>query len=384
MIKLYDKDSYIFEFCSEVISCCQVDGEYKILLDQTAFFPTAGGQECDTGTLDEISVVHVEIEEDQVYHYTKKPIEPGKKVIGKIDKEVRLRKMRHHTAEHIVSGLVHSELGLENVGFHLGDEEVTMDYNGVIDHDELLKIEYFANCAVWGNIEVDCRYPESKELKNISYRSKLDLSENVRIVTIEGIDICACCAPHVKRTGEIGMIKLKDMINYKGGVRVRMMCGADSLSDYQKKHINVVKISNMLSAKQYEVAESVERLVGELSMYKQKCANLEKLLIGAKCENLKETDGNICVFENDISIEALRGLVNAGKEKCKDVFVGCLGSDKEGYTYIIGSNGKELSVVCKDINSALSGRGGGRGDMVSGKFATSRKEIEEYFKTFKM
>ncbi|MBE7016389.1 MAG: alanyl-tRNA editing protein, partial [Ruminococcaceae bacterium] len=216
MIKLYDKDSYIFEFCSEVISCCQVDGEYKILLDQTAFFPTAGGQECDTGTLDEISVVHVEIEEDQVYHYTKKPIEPGKKVIGKIDKEVRLRKMRHHTAEHIVSGLVHSELGLENVGFHLGDEEVTMDYNGVIDHDELLKIEYLANCAVWENIEVDCRYPESKELKNISYRSKLDLSENVRIVTIEGIDICACCAPHVKRTGEIGMIKLKDMINYKG------------------------------------------------------------------------------------------------------------------------------------------------------------------------
>lgn len=384
MIKLYDKDSYIFEFCGEVVSCCEENGEYKILLDQTAFFPTAGGQECDTGALDGIEVLHVEIENELVYHFTKEPIPVGKQVEGKIDKNVRLRKMRHHSAEHIVSGLVHSVLGIENVGFHLGDEEVTMDYGGVIDNDDLLRIEYLANQAVWDNIEIDCRYPDPADLTDISYRSKLDLSENVRIVTIEGIDVCACCAPHVKRTGEIGLIKLKDMINYKVGVRVRMICGADALTDYEKKHMNVAKISNLLSAKQYEVADSVERILGELALSKQKCANLEKMLVEAKSINIKETDGNLCAFESGISTDALRGLVNAGKEKCTGVFVGCLGNDKEGYTYIIGSNGLELSQVCKEINTALSGRGGGKGDMVSGRFASTRREIEEFFKTFKV
>ena len=382
MIKLYDEDSYIFDFEAEVTECCEVGGEYKILLNRTAFFPTAGGQDCDTGVIDGERVIRVEIEDELVYHYTKVPFEVGKAVACKIDREPRLRKMQHHTAEHIVSGIVHRELGLENVGFHLSDEEVTMDYDGAIPADKLMEIEALANRAVRDNIEITCQYPDEALLPQMEYRSKLDLTENVRIVTIPGVDVCACCAPHVKRTGEIGVIKLKDMMSHRGGVRITMICAGDAVSDYQKKHKIVAKISNLLSAKQYEIADSVERVMGELEKAKQRCSELEKLLVSEKAKNIAETDGNICLFESDISVDAMRALVNIGKGKCGGVCVGCLGCDKDGYTYIIGSNGCELSGFARTINEALQGRGGGRGDMISGKFTATQKEIESYFETF--
>lgn len=384
MIKLYDEDSYIFEFAAEVVSCEKVENEYRVLLDKTAFFPTAGGQECDTGTINGETVLRVEIEKDEIFHYTKMPFKPGETVTGEIDKEIRVRKMRHHSAEHIVSGLVHSVLGLENVGFHLGDEEVTMDYSGIISDAELIKIENLANCNVQQNLKITCEYPDEATLSALNYRSKLDLTENVRIVTIPGVDVCACCAPHVNYTGEIGIIKLKDMIHYKGGVRVRMICAGDALCDYQIKQKNAVRISNLLSAKQDEIAESVEKIHSELAEWKQKYNVLEKSLIQEKVMHLPETDKNICVFETDISVDALRNYVNLGKKKCDGVFVGCLGNDKDGYTYIIASNDIDLSNPCREINQALSGRGGGRGDMVSGKFMCTKKEITDYFKNYNL
>ena len=382
MIKLYDEDSYIFDFTAEVTDCQAVGGEYKILLDKTAFFPTAGGQDCDTGTLDGERVIRVSIEEELVYHYTKVPFEVGAIIEGKIDREPRLRKMQHHSAEHIVSGIVHKELGLENVGYHIGAEEVTMDYSGPIPKEKLVEIEALANRAVRDNIEIICEYPLEELLPKMEYRSKLDLTENVRIVTIPGVDVCACCAPHVKNTGEIGVIKLKDMISHRGGVRITMICAGDAFSDYQKKHKIVAKISNLLSAKQYEIADSVERVMGELAQAKQKCTELERMLVAEKARNIPETDGNICIFEKDISVDAMRALVNIGKGKCQGVCVGCLGCDKGGYTYIIGSDGVDLSGYAKEINQALEGRGGGRGDMISGKFSATQKEIKSYFESF--
>ena len=292
--------------------------------------------------------------------------------------------MQHHSAEHIVSGLVHTAFGLENVGFHLGDEEVTMDYSGVISEDELDNIEKLANRAVRDNLKITCEYPDEAALSELNYRSKLELTENVRIVTIPGIDVCACCAPHVNYTGEIGLIKLKDMIHYKGGVRVRMICANDALADYQVKQKNTVRISNLLSAKQDEIAQSVERLHREVSEWKQKCVMFEKAYVSGKASILTHTENNICVFESDISVDALRHFVNLGKEKCGGMFVGCLGNDADGYTYIIGSNDIDLSNACREINEGLSGRGGGRGDMVSGRFMSTKEKITKFFEEYKL
>ncbi|MDD6213966.1 MAG: DHHA1 domain-containing protein [Firmicutes bacterium] len=382
MIKLYDEDSYIKEFSAAVTDCEEADGLWKVALSQTAFFPNSGGQECDGGILDGQQVHAVEIQNDTVYHFVEGKIEMGKTVLGRIDFKKRFRNMQHHTAEHIVSGVVHSLFGYDNVGFHLSSKEVTMDYNGVLSADDVLKAEQLANEAVYKNIAVKAEYPPEDKLGEMEYRSKLDLTENVRIVKIEGVDVCACCAPHVAHTGEIGLIKLKDAIHYKGGMRIRMICGADALRDYNVKQENAVHISNMLSAKQDKIADSVERIISENDLLKQKVSQLSKKIAAVRADSLCETDGNICVFEDDADSDALRFFVNEGKKKCR-IFAACNGNDKNGYAYIIGSSRVNLRECANDINSALCGRGGGTEDMIRGFFQCRKDKIEKFFGEYK-
>ena len=381
MIKLYDIDSYIKEFAATVTSCQQDNnGNYRIVLDQTAFFPTAGGQTCDTGVIDGQAVLDVIAEGETVIHILKNPIAQGTAVKCRIDWDVRFRKMQHHSAEHIVSGLAHTVFGFKNVGFHLSDKEVTIDYDRELTESQLLLLEQRANEAVWDNLEIDTRYPDPADLSNIPYRAKLDLTENVRIVTIPGIDICACCAPHVKRTGEIGIIRLKDMMRHRGGVRIRMICGRDALSDYEEKAKSVLAISNLLSAKQEEVAEATENLLSQIADKNRKIAELSKSLALLKAEHIRETTENICILEENDDVETLRLLANLLKKKTTKICCVLSGNDASGYSYIIASETINLREIAKEINSALQGRGGGREDMIQGSFSATFEEIEKYFR----
>lgn len=381
MIKLYDIDSYIKEFAATVTSCWQDNnGNYSIILDQTAFFPTAGGQTCDTGVIDGQAVLDVIAEGETVIHILKNPIAQGTAVKCRIDWDVRFRKMQHHSAEHIVSGLAHTVFGFKNVGFHLSDKEVTIDYDRELTESQLLLLEQKANEAVWDNLEIDTRYPDPADLSNIPYRAKLDLTENVRIVTIPGIDICACCAPHVKCTGEIGVIRLKDMMRHRGGVRIRMICGRDALSDYEEKAKSVLAISNLLSAKQEEVAEATENLLSQIADKNRKIAELSKSLALLKAEHIRETTENICILEENDDVETLRLLANLLKKKTTKICCVLSGNDASGYSYIIASETINLREIAKEINSALQGRGGGREDMIQGSFSATFEEIEKYFR----
>lgn len=383
MIKLYDLDSYTKEFSAKVMVCEKNgDGNYCIILDQTAFFPTAGGQTCDTGIIGNQEVLDVIIEDETVIHILKNPIAVGETVACRIDWDVRFRKMQHHSAEHIVSGLATKMFNCDNVGFHLSDKEVTIDYNREFTESDLLLLEQKANEAVWGNLPIEARYPDPSELPNIPYRAKLDLTENVRIVTIPGIDICACCAPHIKFTGEIGIIHLKDMMRHRGGVRIRMICGKDALSDYEEKAKSVLLISNLLSAKQEEVADATAKLLSQITDKSQRIAALTKELAVLKLEKVQKTSGNICFFEENADNDTLRLLANLGKEKAGGVFCAMSGNDQKGYSYVIVSKTVNLKDYAKAINSALSGRGGGREDMIQGSFSKAKEEIEKYFGDF--
>lgn len=381
MTKLYDIDAYIKEFSATVTSCEKGDdGNHRVILDQTAFFPTAGGQTCDTGIMGEQAVLDVLIEDEIITHIVKNPIPVGETVVCKIDWDVRFRKMQHHSAEHIVSGIATTIFNCNNVGFHLSDKEVTIDYDKEFTESDLILLEQKANEAVWNNLEIDARYPDLADLPNIPYRAKLDLTENVRIVTIPGIDICACCAPHVKHTGEIGVIHLKDMMRHRGGVRIRMICGRDALLDYEEKAKSVVAISNLLSAKQEEVADATENLLTQIADRNRKIAELSKNLAVLKAESIEETQDNICIFEESNDVETLRLLANLGKKKTAKMCCVLSGNDASGYSYIIASENVNLRDISKDINTALAGRGGGREDMIQGSFSATKEEIEKYFK----
>ena len=377
--KLYYKDSYIKVFTAKVIDCSKNEkGYYEIILDKSAFFPEGGGQSADTGKIDGIEIIDVQENKDgTIVHISGKEAEIGKEVKCEIDFDKRFRKMQNHSGEHIVSGLINKIYGFDNVGFHLGSIDVTMDYNGILTREDLLKIEYLANEACVKNIEIKQKFPKSEELCELTYRSKLDITENVRIVDIDGYDSCACCAPHVKRTGEIGIIKLLDFIKYKGGVRVHMKCGFDAIDDYNDKYTNVSEIAQNLSAKQSETAIAVERLIKELSDKKHDYAELYKKYITEKINSLENKDGNLLYFDEDLENEAMRTAANIGRSKCTGVFCVLSGNDDNGYRFIMTSEKTDLREFVKNIDLELSG--GGSELMQQGKCKNKKEEIEKAF-----
>ena len=372
--KLFYRDSHLREFTAVVTACrpCAKDGEggsaelYEVELDRTAFFPEGGGQYSDKGVLGGVRVADVQEKDGHIFHITEAPLETGAQVRGVIDWEERFMKMQQHTGEHIVSGLVHRRFGYNNVGFHLGSEDCTMDFDGELSAEEILEIEQEANRAVWKNLEVQVLYPSEDELEKIDYRSKIEIEGQVRIVVIPGYDVCACCAPHVERTGEIGVIKLTNVQRYKGGARVTMLCGIRALQDYERKQQEAGKISAMLCAKENEIAEAVARLWEERSSLKNEIAEQGKKLTLLRAENIPEDEAVVCEFVEDGNMDSMRLLMNRVLEKDRTICAVFGGNDREGYRYVMGSRKMDVRLLAKELNAAFQGRGGGKPEMVQG------------------
>ena len=369
-VKLYDIDSHLSEFSATVISCENA----VAVIDKTAFFPEGGGQTADTGFIDGVKVNDVQIKDGVIYHYLEKDIEVGKTVDCKIDWDERFRKMQNHSGEHIISGIVHSLYGYDNVGFHLSKTEMTMDFNGILTRDDLNKIELLANKAVWENVKFNCYYPEN--LENLEYRSKLDLTKDVRIVEIENYDRCACCAPHVNTSSEIGMIKILDFEKNKGGVRLWVKCGADALCDYNLKYQNGLKISSLLCAEQDNIADAVEKLIATEGELKFKITDLKRRLIAEKVKAFVGEKVITAEFESDMDIKELQLYADALYKKSGGVRA--VFSGKEGeYSFAIVGDEAPLQELFKEMKTVLNIRGGGRGTMVQGTVFAKRAEIEK-------
>lgn len=375
--KLFYQDSHRSTFTAIVQEVRPSGNGYEIILDRTAFFPEGGGQSSDTGSLGGVSVSDVQEIDGKIIHYTDGPLVEGTEVEGCIDWTERFSKMQQHTGEHIVSGLIHKIYGYHNVGFHLGTDSVTLDFNGVVPKEKLHEIEQLANEAVAKNLPVQVLYPTDEELSKISYRSKIEIEGQVRIVVIDGYDVCACCAPHVKQTGEIGSIKLVGMQNYKGGVRISMLCGFRALEDYYQKEKNNREIAVMLSAKEYETAVEVERLQEELAMKKAKIAELERKFLEQKVETLDISGEIVCLFEETDPVMT-RELVNLLLKKGAKMAAVFSGNEREGYRYVLGSRSLDVRKNGKLLNEAFHGRGGGKPEMVQGTVQGKREEIEAF------
>ena len=377
--KLFYEDSHLTEFTATVESCEQEEKYYKVVLNRTAFFSEGGGQSSDTGIVDDVRVFDVQEKDGILYHMTEKPLEVGKTVTGKIDWNERFSKMQQHSGEHIVSGLIHQKYGYNNVGFHLGQDAVTMDFDGVITKEQLKEIELLANEGVAKNLDIQVNYPTEEELEKITYRSKIEIEGQIRIVTIKGYDVCACCAPHVKKTGEIGLIKLTNVQKYKGGVRITMLCGFRALADYNEKETSVKKVSVLMSARENEITEAVEQLKEEKAQLKNEIALLQDKLLRSKASQIGEGQERICLFESELEGNAPRELVNLLLEKDIKVCGVFFGSDSEGYRYVVGSRSVDIRPIAKRLNEKFSGRGGGKPEMVQGSLKGMENEIYQFF-----
>lgn len=380
--KLYYSDGHLSRFTARVTSCEKEDGTWAVKLDRSAFFPGGGGQEADEGVLSDMKLLGLREEGEDIVHLTPAPLEPGALVEGRIDWPLRFSRMQGHSGEHILSGTVHRLFGYDNVGFHMGEEAITIDFSGELSREDLSRAELEANRAIWRDVPVRTLLPTPGELAAMDYRSKKELTGQVRIVGIEGVDLCACCAPHVSHTGEVGLLKIIDSMRHRGGTRLTLLCGEAALLDYEALHENNAAVSAALSAKRLETGGAIARVMAEQEERRAEFTKLKRELLQLKAAALRPTEGSICIFESDIDMITLRELVNAGSELAGKVCAGFAGTDGD-YKYIIGSRTVPLRARAKEINAAIDGRGGGSDAMIQGTSRARREDIERYFNALK-
>ena len=375
--KLFYKSVTDSEFEAEVKSCLKTEKGYQIILDRTLFYPEGGGQPADNGIICNAEIYDVQDSNGEVVHYSDKPLEVGAKVKGSVDMDRRHRLMQQHSGEHIVSGLIHNKFGYDNVGFHMGSDCITIDFNGTLTEQDLDGIEKEANEIIYRDFETHIFYPSSEELARLAYRSKKELEGDVRIVSFAECDTCACCGLHVVRTGEIGIIKIIGFQKYKGGTRVSMLAGRQAYEDYAKKDIAVHGISTLLSSKPYEIKAAVEKLMNERNEIKEQLVSAKRKIFEMKMASVKDDEKCPVFFEDGLEPFELRLFADMLMEKFPSAAVFC-GNDEEGYKYAIGSNKADVVLFIKEANNALNGKGGGKGNMVQGSFAAKADEIERY------
>lgn len=385
--KLFYEDTHLVDFSASVTECAtdKETGLCRVVLDRTAFFPEEGGQKADSGTLSGIPVLDVSIENDRIIHIlpgeNEKAFAPGTAVTGHVSWEQRFDFMQQHTGEHILSGLVHKHFGFHNAGFHLGYEEVTLDFDGVLSWEQLRTLELEANRAIWADLPVLVSFPDRAALASLTYRSKIELPSAIRIVEIPGYDICACCAPHTDTTGQIGLLKITGVQSHRGGVRINILCGSRALCDYTKKQDSVSSISVLLSARQEAVTGAVERLKAESAGRKESINTLQAELLQAHMAALPAPGQtkDVLLFENRLDTIAIREAVN----RLTEIYGGfcCIfaGNDTEGYTYIIGSASGSCRELAAGLRESLQAKGGGSPHMIQGSLTAARTEIEHFF-----
>ena len=378
-VKLYDEHPYDTTFHA-TIQDIQYDKNTTLILDQTLFFPEEGGQCADTGTIDGYEVIDVQISKGIIKHILKGHVELeiGNEIQGEIDWNLRFSNMQNHSGEHIFSGIVHREYGYDNVGFHLGKDVVSVDFNGPIDEVSLRRIEKEVNQVIYENRVIRAYYPSEEELASLNYRSKKEVDAPLRIVEIENCDVCACCAPHVRRSGEVGLFKVVHMMNYKGGVRIFILCGQRALDYVLELDDNMNAIYHMLSANNSSVVKYVKQLIDTNNALKQEVFNLNKKEVQRLVEEANENHRYFFVEDLDKNLQ--REMVNSLAQRLEGYVGVFVGSDRMGYRFILASRNNDTTKLF-DVLKSHGAKGGGNALMVQGYIKISQDTIEELLKS---
>ena len=375
--KLYYTDPFLKGFSARVLSCEEAKGGYAIVLDQTAFYPEGGGQGADHGVLGGVNVLDVHEKDGVITHLCDAPLAAGTEVSGAIDWARRFDHMQQHSGEHICSGMICARFHCDNVGFHMGADVVTIDFNAEISWDELMEIERRANEYIYEDHAIDIRFYRGAELDAVEYRSKKPLDGDVRIVAFPGADCCACCGTHVLRSGQVGIVKFLSCQKFREGVRIELLCGARAYRYLASVWEQGLHVAQGLSVKPTECAAAFDRLSAELGALKLRAASLETQVFDRMAEQYAG-QGDVLLLEQPLPGDSVRKLCDAVASACDGrcaVFAG----EGNQWKYAIAHPGGDLRGFTKELNAALSGRGGGKPNFVQGSVNCTRREIEAFF-----
>jgi alanyl-tRNA synthetase len=386
--KLFYEDSRLSSFDATVLGVEPLKKGFGIILDKTAFYPEGGGQPADRGKLfcssGEVSIFDVYEKDGIILHRADKPVGVGEAVSGRIDWPWRFELMQHHTAEHIVSGIIHSIHKLDNVGFHMGSESVTIDVSGALNDSQISEVEIAANKVIYENKEVLASFPSEEELERLSYRSKKKLSGQVRIVSIPDADVCACCGLHASRTGEVGIVKITSFQKYKGGTRLSLLAGLKAFADYSEKSCGIDAASSLLSSKQDEIPAAIKRILDENAILKQAVSSFKAQDNERRAAMIPDGARLAVSFEEGASAFDIRLSCLALCKKAEIAAVFSVSAD--GVKYAIGSFSSDCRSLAEDLNKAFGGRGGGKPELVQGAAYADpeslRSHLLEYFGSF--
>ena len=364
---MYYKDAYKKEMKARVVdSFVGEDGKIRIELDDTCFYPEGGGQPSDIGFINDVACTHVKEENGKIYHIVDKEFNIDEEVVLKIDFMNRYENMKHHTAEHIVSGLVNSIFGADNVGFHMGRDFVTMDFNIELSKENIREIENKANQIVAKNITVVSEIVTPKEAEKFEYRSKKEIKGDIRLVNIPGVDLCACCGVHVERTGEIGLIKLLYQEKYKVGSRVYMICGMKAIEEFNKEYDILEKLSEMLSSPFENIYDRVDDLKTEMEYLKIQNRYLKSDLFEVEIKDMNNEDVNI-VIKEDVDSNTLKNMIEIlDKKDAHESVILSRVENTDEIKYIIKSKTESARTLCLALNERFSGKGGGNFTLTQG------------------
>ena len=385
--KYYEADAYRRE-ADAVILAAEPDGRGggKLALDGTVFYPEGGGQPADHGTLTlpdgaRLTVTDVHEQGGVIWHRVDAlpdTAAPGTAVTGRIDWAWRFDKMQQHTGEHILSGILHQMFGAENVGFHIGSDAVRMDTSVPISAEGLREAELAANRIVWQNVPVLITYPTREELTRMTYRSKKEIEGQVRIVTIPGADVCACCGTHTAATGAVGQIKILAAENYKGGVRLSIVCGERALLAVQAMRQRQADIGALLSAKPSETAHAVHRVYDEYTALKFAHFGLCSELFDALAAQVAPGADAIRIVPG-LDPDGLHRLA-ARLSEATTGLCAALTANEKGTGYCLAQAGGDVRALTKALNTALNGRGGGKPGICQGSCAAAPEQVETFLK----
>lgn len=376
--KLYYQDPYLTTFTAKVLTCEPAKTGFLVTLDRTAFYPEGGGQPADHGTLGAAAVTDVHEKDGVIFHTCDAPVETGAAVEGSIDWPRRFDHMQQHSGEHILSGLLCSLYDCDNVGFHLGADTVTIDYNLELTWEQVLEAERRANETIWADTPVEITFPSPEALEQLHYRSKKELTGQVRIVTFPGADCCACCGTHVRRAGEVGLIKVLSCQKFREGVRMEILCGQRAYRYLSQVYDQDHAVAQLLSVKPQDTLAAVERQNAELTAAKQRMTELEDQLFSLRAQALTGL-GDVLLVEPPMRPDGARKLADAVAKAAGGLAAVFAGEGNSHVYALVQADGGDITPLVKRLNAALSGRGGGRNGFAQGSVQADESAIRAFF-----
>ena len=374
--RLYYQDSYLKEFKAKVLKKIKIDNQPAVVLDETAFYPTSGGQPYDKGLIQNIPVVEVLEEGDEIIHILKEELKEkiNYEVVGKIDWKRRFDHMQQHLGQHILSGALMEIYAAETVSFHLGEKVCTLDIaKEKITEEEVKKAEECANEIIFNNRPVKCYFVEGEEeLKRLNLRKMPDRKGRIRIIEVEDFDLSACGGTHCRATGEVGMIKITKWEKRGEKIRLEFICGWRVWEDYFWKNELIKNISNKLTIKDSELGEAIDRMLEEQKEIRKELKEFKEKLQDYEARNLINESSPIDdgikainkVFEEK-NFQEVMGLVQKIINLDDNVVVlaGIKSKGEGGGAKILFACSRVLNYdmnrLIKEAGKFIEGRGGG-------------------------